>query len=272
MIDIDACTGLFGIFGNPVGHSMSPILFNRIFQEEGINAVYLAFQVSEIGKAVAAFRALGMSGASVTIPYKETILPFLDRVEKQAAIIGAVNTLVWEDDLLIGRNSDAEGAVCALRDHVDIVGRRVAIIGAGGAARAAGFGIAGAGGRLVIVNRSKERGERLAKDLNADFLPLADVRRLHCDILIQATSIGMFPRVAESPVPFEMLQPGMVVMDMVYNPQKTCLLAEAHSRGCTAISGISMFAYQAALQLEWWTGKKPPLEFLRHVVTERMRG
>ncbi|MGD9973939.1 MAG: shikimate dehydrogenase [Desulfatirhabdiaceae bacterium] len=267
---MDASTLLYGVFGNPVGHSMSPLLFNQAFLHLGINAVYLAFPVTDIQQGVAAVRTLGIRGVSVTIPHKIGIMAFLDGVDDLAGRIGAVNTLLWEQNRLVGRNSDCSGVMRAIEDHMPIAGKRFAIIGAGGAARAIGFGLKHQNAQVVIVNRSTGRGEQLADDLNAEFLPLSSAGSLDCHMLINATSVGMTPATSAMPVPAGILHSGMIVMDIIYNPLKTELLNQAAKRGCTIIDGLSMFVYQAACQFEWWTGKPAPVDVMKQVVLERL--
>jgi len=267
---MDASTQLYGVFGNPVGHSMSPVLFNQAFLDQGINAVYLAFPVMDIRQGVAAIRALGIRGVSVTIPHKTDIMDCLDDVDDLARRIGAVNTVVRVQDRLVGRNSDCPGAMQAISEAIPISGKRFAIIGAGGAARAIGFGLKQQNGQVIIINRSPERGEQLADALNADFMPIADAKSLACDMVINTTPVGMTPLVSAMPIPIEALDSGMTVMDIVYHPLETELLKQAARRGCRVIGGLAMFLYQAACQFEWWTGKPAPVDVMKQIVLERL--
>ncbi|MEJ2711033.1 MAG: NAD(P)-binding domain-containing protein, partial [Anaerolineales bacterium] len=178
----------------------------------------------------------------------------LDEVDTRAREIGAVNTIVNCDGRLVGYNSDYLGAVKALADAIDIGGKTVVIIGAGGAARAIGFGIIRSGGRVVIINRSPEKGERLAEALNADFQPLSEVREIEGQVLVNTTPVGMFPHAEQMPLAKKLLRPDLVVMDIIYNPLTTRLLSEAARTGCRTINGLSMFIYQGAVQFELWTG------------------
>ncbi|MBM4305962.1 MAG: shikimate dehydrogenase [Deltaproteobacteria bacterium] len=258
---IDAQTELYGIIGNPVRHSLSPIIHNGAFRRMGLNAVYLAFEVNDLEEAIGGVRELGLRGVSVTLPFKTQILPYLDQIEGVASKIRAVNTILNEGGRMIGHNTDWEGALQALETKVDLKGKRVILLGAGGAARAIGFGLKEKGCQVIIFNRSQNRAKILAKELGCFHHPLSSFEEMDGDILVNATSVGMYPLDAESPIPKEILEEGMVVMDIVYRPLQTRLLREAAERGCMTIDGLEMLAHQGAAQLEIWTGKKPnPLE------------
>jgi shikimate dehydrogenase len=258
---IDGQTELYGVIGNPVHHSLSPMIHNRAFGRLGWNAVYLAFEVKDLEEAVRGIRGLGVRGVSVTLPFKTEVLPFLDRIEGLARKIGAVNTLVNQRGRLIGYNTDCEGALEALEEKMDLRGKRVVLLGAGGAARAIGFGLKERGLPLIVVNRSKERGRVLSKELRCDYLPISFLARmrageLEADVMINATSLGMYPRDGETPVPKELLKKGMVVMDIVYEPLQTRLLREAKEKGCVTVDGLEMLIRQGMAQFEIWTGKR----------------
>jgi shikimate dehydrogenase len=263
---IDAATTLFAVFGDPVAHSLSPAMHNAAFAALGINSVYLAFGSPEIAPCTAAMRALAIRGASVTIPHKVAIMPLLDEIDAAARRIGAVNTVVNRGGRLLGSNTDAYGALQALRGRTEITGRAAVVVGAGGAARAVAFGLKDAGGRVTVVNRSAARGEELARCVGAEFRPLAEVADLSCDILVNTTPIGMARYGDALPVPDALLQPGMVVMDIVYTPLKTPLLAAAAARGCRTIPGTAMFVLQGARQFELWTGRAAPTKIMTDAV------
>ncbi len=263
---IDAATTLYGVFGDPVAHSLSPAMHNAAFAALGVNSVYLAFGSPEIAPCTAAMRTLGFGGASVTIPHKVAIMPLLDEIDASARRIGAVNTVVNRGGRLLGSNTDAHGALQALRAHTEITGRTAVVVGAGGAARAVAFGLKDAGGRVTVVNRSAARGEALAQRVGADFRPLAEAVGLSCEILVNTTPIGMARFGDALPVPAALLQPGMVVMDIVYTPLKTPLLAAAAARGCRTIPGTAMFVLQGARQFELWTGRSAPTEVMTAAV------
>jgi shikimate dehydrogenase len=267
---IDATTSLFGLIGNPVAHSLSPVMHNQAFAAIGCNAVYLAFKVTEPGAAIKGIKALNFKGVSVTLPHKVAVMEYLDEIDETAARIGAVNTIVNNQGRLIGYNTDAPGALEALRTRTTIQGKSVALIGAGGAARAIGFGLVAAGGRLTILNRSRTTGERLATDLQAEFLPLDEWAPNHYEVLINTTPVGMHPNTNATPVAKEDLSKDMVVMDIVYNPLKTRLLKEAEAKKCRTINGVAMFVFQGAHQFELWTGQKAPVEVMQAAVLEAL--
>ena len=269
-MSIDAKTRLFGVFGNPVTHSLSPAMHNAAFAAVGMNAVYLAFGLRDVSGAVLAMRSLGMGGASVTIPHKGDVMACLDEVDETARKIGAVNTIVNRAGKLIGFNSDVDGAMRALEEKTVIAGKKVAMIGAGGAARAIGYGICQKGGALVIANRSEGKGQALADDLGASFSPPHELDLAQVDILINATSVGMTPRVDEVPVLIEGLTSRTLVMDIVYNPLETALLSAARTRGCPTVDGTAMFLFQAVAQFEMWTGLKAPVALMRQTVLDAL--
>lgn len=259
-------TELFGVFGDPVAHSLSPAMHNRAFTVAGYKGVYLPFQIKEIKPAVMAVKTLGISGISVTLPHKVAVMEYLDRLDPLAERIGAVNTIVNADGVLTGYNTDCFGAVSALVQHTDIKGKNVAIVGAGGAARAIGWGIVDAGGNVTVINRSAENGEQLAEDLSSAFLPLDGVDKLEADILINTTPVGMHPHTADLPVPAEIFRRGMLVMDIVYTPLKTEFLKQAQAAGSRIIDGLTMFVLQGARQFELWTGLEAPVDAMREAV------
>jgi len=248
---IDAQTELYGVIGNPVHHSLSPMIHNGAFRRLGWNAVYLAFEVKNVEEALRGIRGLGVRGVSVTIPFKTEVLPFLDKIEGLAKKVGAVNTIVNRRGRLIGYNTDCEGALEALEEKIDLRGKRVVLLGAGGAARAIGFGLAERGVPLLVVNRSKGRGRALSKELGCDYLAISSLARMkeggvEADIMINATSLGMYPRDGETPLPKELLKKGMMVMDIVYEPLQTRLLREAKKKGCVTVDGLEMLISSGA--------------------------
>ncbi len=268
--EIDAETLLFGVMGDPVSHSLGPAMHNPALRRIGINGVYLAFRVSDPGSAVAAMRALSIKGMSVTIPHKVAVIDHLDAIDPMAARIGAVNTLVLENGRLLGLNTDGPGAVRALKAQVDPAGKRVAVVGAGGAARAVVFGLKDGGAVPTILNRTLEKGRRLADAAGVECRPLASVDGPEWEILINTTPLGMVPKTDGMPVPERCLEPGMVVMDIVYNPLRTRLLKTAEERGCRIVDGLAMFVYQGAAQLERWTGRPAPADVMRAAVRRKL--
>lgn len=258
---IDAQTALYGVIGNPVHHSLSPVIHNGAFKRLGWNAIYLAFEVKDLEEALRGIRGLGMRGVSVTIPFKTEVIPFLDQVEGLAKRVGAVNTIVNRRGRLVGYNTDCEGALEALEEKMELRGKRVVLLGAGGAARAIGFGLKERGLPLIVVNRSTERGQTLSQELGCGYLPVSSLLRmkageLDADVIINATSLGMYPRDGRTPIPRELLKKGMMVMDIVYEPLQTKLLREAKEKGCVTVDGLEMLIRQGMAQFEIWTGQR----------------
>ena len=282
-MEINAHTQLCCVIGNPVEHSLSPAIHNAAFQKLGLNFVYLAFQVQAIGDAVKGLRALGnFRGASVTIPHKMAAVPFLDMVEPTARHIGAINTIVATGGTLTGYNTDATGALRALREGaVALRERHVIMLGSGGAARAIAFALGTEAGinRLTILGIDVRERVALARDLQSNTemtvqeLPLDEeaLRKVLPDahVLIHCTPMGMWPNVHETSVPAALLHPGLTVMDIVYNPRDTKLLKDAKAAGCRTIPGLEMFVHQAAAQFELWTNQAAPADVMRAVLESR---
>jgi shikimate dehydrogenase len=270
MAQIDAKTRLFGVIGNPVAHSLSPVMHNAAFAAMDYPAVYLAFQVDDAAAAAAAVRTLNIKGLSVTIPYKIGIMAHLDTIDPLALKIGAVNTVVNRNGRLHGTNTDCHGAMAALEEKTDPRNRPAALLGAGGAARAVGFGLIEAGARVTVFNRGRERGQALADNLGVPFYPLEQFAEHPADIVINTTSVGMTPHAAATPVAAEALAPHMVVMDIVYNPLHTALLQAARAKGCATIDGVAMFVHQGMRQLSLWTRRQPPEAVMRQAVLDAL--
>lgn len=270
MMKIDSKTMLYGLVGYPVGHSLGPIMHNAAFSETGINAVYLAFGTQDIQGCLNGMKAIGIKGLSVTIPHKTAVIPLLDEVDQLAEKIGAVNTVVNKNDRLIGYNTDAIGAYRALEEEIDPKGKRYIIIGAGGAARAIGFILKENGLDLSLANRSVERGKVLAHDLGCPFIPLSMLEETSPDVLIHTTSVGMAPDSDQCVVSEQVLKQGMVVMDIVYNPLETKLLAMAKAKGCLTINGLGMFIHQGVEQFKLWTGLEAPKDIMLDAIKQAL--
>lgn len=264
-------------------HSLSPAIHNAAFEASGLPYVYVAFRVEDVAAAAAGIRGLGIAGVSVTIPHKEAIIPYLDELDEEARRVGSVNTVVNREGRLIGYTTDGAGALRALEGAgVALESTRVVIIGTGGAARAVGFALLGAGcGPLTLVGVLPDQMERLACDLRAAGArvytcragtPEAERAVCEAELLVNCSPVGMFPKVDETPVPAELLHGGMCVFDVVYNPLETRLLSEARAAGCRVVPGVEMFVGQAAAQFELWTGRPAPVEVMRRVVTGALRG
>jgi len=209
---------------------------------------------------------------SVTIPHKSAVIPLLDEVDGLAKRVGAVNTVVNDEGRLVGFNTDAKGALMALKEKIELPGKTCLIIGAGGAARAIGFILRDHGVHLTISNRSAWRGEDLAGSLGCPFVPLREAKDIQADLLIQTTPVGMYPHEDQCIISRDVLKGGMVVMDIIYNPLETRLLRMARAQGCLTIGGLGMFIHQGAEQFKLWTGLEAPLGAMNRTVEKALRG
>ncbi len=273
--EINKETKLYGIIGNPVSHSMSPAIHNAAFAEKGLNNVYVPLKIANIGAFMKECRKIDFHGFSVTIPHKESVLPFLDDLDHTARKIGAINTIVNKNGKLTGYNTDCMAAVMCLEYGLKISNntldnKKVSIIGAGGAARAIAFGLKEKGCDITIYNRTLERAEKLSDDVKCKFERFEEIHKHDSNILINTTSIGMFPNVNRTPIPENVLKKGMIVFDAVYNPIETTLLRDAKEKGCHTVNGLSMFINQAAEQFRLWTNIDPPVELMTNVVKEML--
>ena len=265
-----ANTAIYALIGDPVGHSLSPLMHNRAYQEMKLPAAYVACRVEDVENALRGMKALNIRGLSVTIPHKVEVMKYLDEVEPQARKIGAVNTVINTGGRLRGANTDWQGIVSTLQAVMEMKGKTFVVLGAGGTAPAAIFGIIEAGGIPVIVNRTEEKGRHLARTWGCDFRPLSEISGLKADCLINTTSAGMFPHTGQSPIPDAALGNFHWVMDVIYNPLKTRLLREAEKAGCGVLSGLDMFVHQGAEQIKIWTGQEPPRALMREVVKNHL--
>ncbi|ADH84726.1 shikimate 5-dehydrogenase [Desulfurivibrio alkaliphilus AHT 2] len=270
MLKIDGSTEVYGIIGNPVRHSRSPAMHNAAFAACGLNKVYVPLPALDGAAAVAAIRTLGIAGASVTIPHKETVIEQLDKVDPVAARIGAVNTIVRRGDELHGANTDWLGANQALGEALELAGAKVLLLGAGGSARAIGFGLREAGAKVILASRTPERGQELAQQLDCPWVPLEQAAEQAANALVNATSVGMAPLAEQSPLPAAALAAFPVVMDIVYSPLQTRLLREAEAAGCHCIDGLAMLLYQGAAQFTMWTNQEAPLAIMRQTLLENL--
>ena len=275
---IKGSTKVIALIGDPVEKSLSPPIHNEAFRALRLDYVYVAFRVTRelLPKAVEAVKTLSLAGLNVTIPHKVAIVNLLDKLDKSASTVGAVNTVKNNEGELVGYNTDGIGAVKVLEEKIgSLAGRRVLLLGAGGAARAISFALAEKGVNLTIANRTVGRAKELAVDLERKLGVRPRVTGIkpwmlsqalkEADILINATAVGMYPRTKETLVTGKMMHPGLVVFDIVYQPLYTRLLREAREVGAKIITGLEMLVNQAALSFEIWTGRQAPLELMRHV-------
>lgn len=270
---ITGTTKVAALFGYPVEHTLSPVMQNAAFQHLGMDCCYLPFPVppEQLKQAVESVRALSLLGVNLTVPHKEAVIPFLDELDKEAAAIGAVNTIVNRDGKLIGHNTDGRGFMRSLKElGVQADGKKVLIIGAGGSSRAIGFYLSKETKMLTLYNRSREKAEALASDLRSTggavtvSAELSDLGGF--DILINATPLGL-KECDQMPLDPDTLAPTIVVCDLIYH--KTPLLSRAEAKGCKTVGGSGMLLWQGALAFELWTGVLPPIEIMRSALLNK---
>jgi len=280
-------TTIIGVIGDPIAHSLSPAMHNAAIEALGLDWCYVAFRVSSdrVREAVVGVRGLNIRGINVTVPHKQAVMPFLDEVSDEASAIGAVNTIKHEDGRLIGYNTDVYGIRAALRYGTGLhpLPPEVVVLGAGGAARGIVYALAGCEGveRLTILNRTVEKAERLAEEMlagaastgpveiEAHSLDPGDVRAAlkSAGLIINATSVGMHPQVDDTIIDDpDAFCEGQLLLDTVYNPRQTRLMAVAQCGGARAVNGIDMLVYQGAKSFEIWTGMSPPVDVMRGAI------
>ncbi|MFN4033175.1 MAG: shikimate dehydrogenase [Fimbriimonadales bacterium] len=278
MWTIDAATILTGVLGYPVRHSLSPAMHNAAFRALDLNWVYLAFETppSALPDAIAGMRGLRLRGLNLTIPHKQAVIPLLDELTDSARQVGAVNTLFWVGERLIGDNTDAAGFLHALREHgVEPTGQTVLILGAGGAARAVAYALQQQRCQLIIANRTPERAQQLAQAFTTTPIALTPdaLKPLlnQLDGVVNCTALGMTPDVDSCPpIEWERLPDRAWACDLVYRPLQTRFLQGAHARGLTAIDGLGMLVYQGALAFERWTGLPAPINTMRSAAEQAL--
>jgi 3-dehydroquinate dehydratase/shikimate dehydrogenase len=263
---VDPATRLYGVAGDPVSHSLSPAIMNAAFRRENVNAVYVALHAKALKDLITCVREIPLHGLSVTMPYKESILQYLDNVDSHTERIGACNTVVRaQDGKLYGFNTDVAGIVRPLeRRLTTLENARILVLGAGGAARAAVFGLKERGAEVYILNRTAAPAQKLARQARARVLKRAGLKKLAFDVIINATPVGM-RNARETPLSEGEIN-ARYVFDVVYDPPETRLLKLARERGAQIIPGIEMFVHQAARQFEIWTGKPAPWDEMLRVV------
>ncbi|MCK4579971.1 MAG: shikimate dehydrogenase [Dehalococcoidia bacterium] len=282
---ISGKTGICGIIGDPVEHSMSPLMQNAAFRRLGLDYLYVPFRVRRelLDRALEGVRALNIRGLNVTTPHKVAVMSLLDEIDPLAKRIGAVNTVVNDDGVLSGYNTDAAGFLRALLEKdIEPRGRNVVILGAGGASRAVSLVLAERGSRILVLNRTLDRAKEVANRVSG--VSRNEVRALEldrdnlsgalgeADILVNTTSVGMSPNTGESPVASDLLRSSLVVFDIVYSPVRTKLLKEAEEAGALAVSGLDMLVWQGAIAFEKWTGLAAPSELMKEEVARAVAG
>jgi len=263
---VDAATRVYGIAGDPVAHSLSPIIMNAALRRETVNAVYLALHAKTLKDLLACVRDIPLHGVSVTMPYKEDVVKHLDNMDPHTSKIGACNTIVRaQDGKLYGFNTDTAGVLRPLQQRILIDRAKILVLGAGGAARAAVFALKERGAEVYILARTAAQAQKLARQAKARTIKRPDLKKLAFDVIINATPVGM-NNPKESPLHAEEIN-AKYVFDMVYDPVETKLLKLAKAAGAETISGIEMFVHQAARQFEIWTGKPAPWDEMLRVVS-----
>jgi shikimate dehydrogenase len=256
-------THVYGVLGSDVAGSPSPAVHNAAFAARSLDAVYVPLQAASLDDFLAALPTLGLSGFSVTRPFKVEILPRLHEVEELAAVSGSVNTVVVQGAFLRGSSTDGTGVLVPLRKRLDVKGRRVVVIGTGGAARAAALALKRRGANVAVLGRDPAKAATVAAAVGVSHGPIAALPGVAFDVLVNATPVGSARAPDETPVPSSMLRPGALVFDMVYDPQETRLMREARTLGCTVIGGLEMLVAQAVPQFETWTGHEAPVEVMQ---------
>jgi 3-dehydroquinate dehydratase / shikimate dehydrogenase len=263
---VDAATRVYGVAGDPVSHSLSPVILNAALRRENVNAVYLALHAKTLKDLLTCVREIPIHGLSITMPYKEAILKYLDNTDSHTTKIGACNTVVRaQDGKLYGFNTDTAGIVRPLEQRIALEGAKVLVLGAGGAARAAVFGLKERGAEIWILNRTPGPAQKLAREAKARVIKRSDLKKLAFDVIINATPVGMGSG-RESPLNENEFN-ARYIFDMVYEPPETRLVKLARDRGLQVIPGIEMLVHQAARQFEIWTGKPAPWDEMLRVAT-----
>ena len=261
-------TRVYGLVGTDVSRSLSPALHNRAFAERGLDAIFVPISADDLDAFWNALPLLGLSGFSVTRPYKGDVVPRLAKVDEAARRMASVNTVLRNGDGWVGASTDGAGVLRPLAQRIDVRGRDVVVLGAGGAARAAASALAAEGARVMVLARDPGRAAEAAEPSGSASGPLSSLPDLNWDILINATPVGQVPHESESLVPAALLRPAHVVFEMVYAPRETRLLREARAAGCVTIEGLEMLAAQGALQFEMWTGQDAPREAMWSAAAE----
>lgn len=268
---INQQTVVFGVIGDPIAQSKSPLIHNAAYRKLGLNAVYLPIRIPQdrLLESLKELERLQVAGYSVTIPHKEGVLQYVDQMDEATDLMGAANTLFKRDGQWCATNTDAPAAVSAIQEGLrkagnipELAARKVLILGAGGAARAVGHALLQHGAVVTLTNRSRDRGKSLASELGCQFTSWENRGSEICDVLVNCTSVGMHPNVDESPFEQHWLSDSALVFDTVYNPEQTLLLKQARDRGCPTVSGVEMFIRQAALQFGLFTGYEAPVEYM----------
>ncbi len=277
-------TKVLGVMGDPIAHSLSPVMHNAAIRALNIDYIYVPFHVKagSLREAIEGVAAMGIAGVNLTIPHKENVIEYLDEISEHSRRIRSVNTIINVDGHLRGDTTDGAGFVrSATAAWGRIDGCTTLLLGAGGSAKAVAFALAEIGCEIVVSNRTRERAVELVEGLRevykAGKFRVADLNGQalgeempHIDLLVNTTSVGMHPDVDSVVVPAQLLHPRLLVYDLVYNPARTRLITEAENRGANAINGLNMLVYQGALSFEMWTGLKADVKVMEEAVVEAL--
>ncbi len=281
---ISGRTRVCGIIGDPIEHSLSPAMHNAAFKELNLEFVYVAFRVrkDELRNAIIGARSLDVHGLNVTMPHKNAVTNYLDEMDLTAKAIGAVNTILNDKSKFKGYNTDGSGALKALKENVlRLDGKKMLLLGAGGAGKAIAFHAAREVKELTILNRTVERAKELAEVLHKKFGKKTNGNLLSpqlikeeleaADILVNATSVGMHPHIDQSLVDSSWLRPDLCVMDIIYNPMETKLVKDAKALGAQVVTGVEMLVYQGVASFEIWTNQKAPVKVMEKVLLNKLK-
>jgi 3-dehydroquinate dehydratase/shikimate dehydrogenase len=267
--EITERTALYGIVGYPLGHSISPSMHNAVFRAAGIDAVYVPMPAANADDFLEFAKALHVRGASVTIPYKVDLFKRVDAADQVSTQVGAVNTLKRHQTKWLGRNTDVSGFLAPLRGRVQLRGMRAAVLGAGGAARGVAVALSTSGAEVSVYARNPDRAAEISRLVNRKPTGLALPPAKSWDLIVNATPVGTFPNIEESPMPADAFD-GKIAYDLVYNPPETQFLKDAAAAGCEAIGGLDMLVAQAEDQSDWWLGRRPPAGLMREAAMARL--
>jgi 3-dehydroquinate dehydratase/shikimate dehydrogenase len=277
--DLNQETAVYGIIGNPIGHSLSPLIHNRSFLEQKINAVYVPFQITgnNVADLVKLAPNFGLQGISVTIPHKVTVMDELTKMDPAVEKIGACNTVVFRNGERLGYNTDYMAAVSGIEialggrtaDEVSVMKNKTALVlGSGGVGKALAYGLKHRGAMVTVTDADADRAVELAKHLGSEHIKWDMRESLQPDILVNCTPLGMYPNVDHTPYSKASIRSSMLVFDAVYNPEHTLLIKSAQEKGCRVVTGVEMFVGQACLQFKLFTGQKASAPFMRTLVKE----
>ena len=252
---ITSKTQLNAVIGNPIGHSKSPVLHNALYEQLGIDAVMLAFSGNNVRRLIAGIKGLNIGLTAVTIPFKQSVLPYLDSIDRRAKVMKSVNTIINKDGRISGYNTDIDGIALALKG-VNLKGKNVLILGAGGAARAATYFCKLSKAKIFYFSRTLLKAQNLRREFGGTVLGLNQILSVNFGLIVNATPVGMHPNANNSPIQKNVFKKNQYVFDLVYNPRHTKFLKDAKSMGAKTISGVEMFVGQALKQIELYSGKK----------------